>query len=76
MQAVTSCPLQCTAQSPDGCAQRFQCAHGCPVCEQPPPSAACYGYRRVEPLQLACSRRTWSPGRMRISTRFYSISAS
>ena len=50
MQVATSCPLQCTAQSPDGCAQRFQCAHGCPVCEQPPPSAACYGYRRVEPL--------------------------
>ena len=58
MQAAAACPLQCTAQSPDGCAQRFQCAHGCPVCEQPPPSAACYGYRRVQLSALACSVHT------------------
>lgn len=47
LQAAAACPLQCTAQSPNGCAQRFLCANGCPVCEPPPANAACYGYRRV-----------------------------
>ncbi|KAK9826442.1 hypothetical protein WJX81_006411 [Elliptochloris bilobata] len=50
--AAVACPLQCTAQSPDGCAQRFLCDHGCPVCKLPPANAACYGYRRVEVGQL------------------------
>ena len=40
VQAGEACPLPCASGSPDGCAQRFQCHKGCPLCIPPPPGQA------------------------------------
>ena len=53
VQAHEACPLPCAGGSPDGCAQRFQCYKGCPLCIPPPQDKLCNGFRRVgSPLHL------------------------
>ena len=53
-QANGACPLQCTSDSPAGCAQRFQCWNGCPACLPPPQAPRCSGFKQASwPLALA-----------------------
>ena len=46
-QASEACPLPCASGSPDGCAQRFQCHKGCPLCIPPPQDRLCNGFKQV-----------------------------
>ena len=49
VQAGEACPLPCASGSPDGCAQRFQCHKGCPLCIPPPQDRLCNGFKQVDP---------------------------
>ncbi|CAK0785876.1 hypothetical protein CVIRNUC_009089 [Coccomyxa viridis] len=51
-QAGEACPLPCASGSLDGCAQRFQCHKGCPLCIPPPVDRLCNGFKQIEVGQL------------------------